>query len=324
MAIPVNMIALSGAPLSMTAIDSLGPVHGLSASNIRMLTRYFGLNSVAVNPENHSRMCAQPLATLMDHYPELATLSGLLIHAKTQTHNTFADSSWLKDLATEHGLQDWEILTLSMNHCASALSACHLISDSAQTRPVIILTGEKCFHAATCRQSSAALGELPTAMLLNHDHQFTGRDNWCITASRVAHTPKFHANPERMDPAVKREFEGTFGDWLQSFIAGCNGAFFTPSEGPDLVVPYNLNLPLLQRLSTHFGWGDRLYTGSISSIGHLFCSDVFYNLTQILPRTTANRIFCFAAGMGATFGALVIERRSAEHDSQQVNQGVNP
>ena len=302
-AVPLSMIALPQARPALSPIAELGAAHGLNASKIRMLTRYFGLNSVAQCADSHPVMCVGPVTDILACKPDLLRADGLLVYAKTQTHNTPVGPDWLPILAREVGLGGWEVLTLSMNHCASGLAALDLLRRTGETRPVILLTGEKCFHGSTCRQSGAVLGEMPVAVLLNH-----ASADWRVTATRLVHVPRFHANPDRMGPNLRREFERDFGAMLQDFLAGTLEAFDLAAEDVGLVVPYNLNLPLLGRLAEIFGWEDRMFTRTAPTVGHLFCSDVFYNLAQVLPHAPHRPILCFAAGMGASFAAALLEQ----------------
>lgn len=300
----LTLTAIAGAasPTVLHPIAALGPSHALTKSDVRMLTRFFGLQSVALYPAGHSAMCEDALRNLVAMTPTLRGQRGRLIYTKTQTHNTASESGWLRQIAVAAGLGDWEVTTLSMNHCAGALSALHLLHVTGEDGPVILLAGEKCFHATTANQSGAALGEMPVAVLL------AGGGAWQVAQSRVTHAPAYFANPDQMDPAVLRQFATDFGGMLQGFVADTLDEFGLTAAEVDLIVPYNLNLPTLREIASAHGWHDRMVLKTAPHLGHLFCADVLANLALTLPNTGAKTVLCFAAGMGATFAAVLLRK----------------
>ena len=300
----LTLTAIAGAadPTQLRPIAQLGEAHALTKSDVRMLTKFFGLQSVAMHSEAHPQMCAAALAQLVTDRPDLRTMRGRVIYTKTQTHNTLADQDWLGRITRDLGLHDWEVSTLSMNHCAGALSALHLLHQTAETDPVIVLAGEKCFHASTANQSGAALGEMPMAILLEHGGA------WKIAQTRVTHAPAYYANPDQMPPELLRQFGQDFGGMLKNFVVETLTDFDLTSADVDLVVPYNLNLPTLREIAKDHDWQDRMILQTAPQIGHLFCADVFANLALTLPQTRAKTVLCFAAGMGATFAATLLRK----------------
>ena len=307
MGLSVSAIAVSDR-LECRGLRRLGPQHQLAPARLRMLERYFGLVSAAVHPAPHDQMCAEPVRKIVVSHGALAQCCGLLVYAKTQTHNTAADRDWLLRLAARVGLPGWDVMTISMSHCASGLGALHLLRATGETRPVILLTGEKCFHASTCTQRTAVMGESPVAVLLN-----AGAPAWRVRHTRLTHLPAYYANPDAMDRALQVEFDRNFGDYQQAFVTDTLAAFETTAAAIDAVVPYYLNQPLLRRIAAQHGWESRLHADAAARVGHLFCADVFHSLAGLLPSTYARRVFCFAAGMGASFAAILLER-TLDHD----------
>lgn len=298
----LTAIAAANAPTRLCPIAQLGAAHALTRSDIRMLTKFFGLQSVALNPASHEGMCASALLNLVAQQPQLRGQKGQIIYTKTQTHNTPADGGWLHHAAVAAGLLGWEVVTLSMNHCAGALSALHLVRMTAPAGPVIVLAGEKCFHPTTANQSGAALGEMPVAALIAQGGA------WSVTDTRVTHAPAYYANPGHMDPLLLKQFAQGFGGMLKAFVAETLAQFAVTAGDIDLVVPYNLNLPTLREIAAEQGWEGKMILQTAPQIGHLFCADVLANLAIALPQSQAKTVFCFAAGMGATFAGVLLRK----------------
>lgn len=289
---------LSRVPLSELAIR-----RGIPPSKLRMLQRYFRLESIFEHEGDLSSMLRQPLFDLVAAHEDLRIKSGLLVYARTQTHMTHACEDWLRLLAHEAGLSSWDVMVQTQTHCAGGLAAVELVKDLE--KPVILLVGEKAFHPITSTQSGAALGEAPVAVLFRAG---TSDNGWKIAHSRTHHMPEFNANPYQMAPDLRKHWEKNFGRFIERFLTNSLGEFNLAAHEIDLVVPYNLNLPLLEAVTRKLGWEACTYTELLSTAGHLFCADVYYNLTQVLPQTQASRILCFAAGMGATFSTIVLEK----------------
>ncbi|WP_264212385.1 3-oxoacyl-[acyl-carrier-protein] synthase III C-terminal domain-containing protein [Leisingera thetidis] len=293
--------------MTLVPLAELAECRRIPSSKLRLLQRYFRLESAAQHADHQCDMLRQPVQQLARRHPGLRDGPGLLLYVRTQTHASHAADDWLNDLAAEAGLHQWEVMAQSQTHCAGGLAAVDLLHRIGWRHPAIILTGEKCFHPVTANQSGAVLGEAPAAALLA-PQRVPGRPGWAVSHRHTMHLPRFHANPDRMAPELRKSWEKGFGGFLEDFLQDSLGRFGLAPEEIDLVVPYNLNLPLLESLAQRMGWQNITYTRSLATVGHLFCADVFYNLAQVLPETQARRVLCFAAGMGATFSALVLEK----------------
>ncbi|MEZ5771203.1 MAG: 3-oxoacyl-[acyl-carrier-protein] synthase III C-terminal domain-containing protein [Defluviimonas denitrificans] len=304
---------------SRVPAGDLAEARGVPTSKRRLLERYFMLETVLVHQDDQPEMLFGAVAGLVRRHPDLRRKRGTLLHVRTQTHATHAGTDWLRHLASRAGLPHWEVMAQTQTHCAGGLVAVDLVEGLGPDRPAIILTGEKAFHPITANQPGAVLGEAPAAALIG-----AGPEGWAIRQRHLRHAPQFHDNPHRMAPELRRDWERGFATLMQDFIDDSLARFRLAPGAFDLVVPYNLNLPLLQVIAERYGWQDRIHLRSVTRTGHLFCADVFHNLAELLPGTKADRILCFAAGMGATFAALVLERsRIAIRDVQKPAFGRN-
>jgi 3-oxoacyl-[acyl-carrier-protein] synthase III len=275
-------------------VDCVEQTHGTPPRAARMYSRFFGQTEVLLNPGAHGRMLADALDGLLRPDPALRERTGLVLYAKTQTHNTPAERHWLTGLLADAGLAHWEAATVSMTNCASALAALHLFKTDA--RPVIVLAGEKAFHAFGARLSVGLLGEAPVAALFAAG----GRPLW-LTA--VQHLPRFFRNPDDMDEPDRHAFGAAFEDGFAGFLSGLSASHPDFMARHPVIVPYNLNRPLLDRVLRACGLAEQLIPGHSGSSGHTFCSDPFLNLAR-LPAPEDKPVLLVSAGMGVTFAAL--------------------
>ncbi|WGW04528.1 hypothetical protein [Tropicibacter oceani] len=286
-------------------LDTLEPSHGVSARAARMYTRFFGQEQVLMTGLPHSGMLLETLRQLVARRPEIAALDGIACYTKTQTHNTPAEADWLRGIFDAAGLQRWEVGTFSMTNCASALAAVHAFA--GQDRPLLILAGEKAFHATGNRLAVGLLGEAPAAAL------FLPGGGRRVRFSRVRHMPRYFLNPDDMAEDDRRALQTAFEEGFEGFLAQIlrdDPAFF---DLRPVLVPYNLNVPLVARVLGRLGLGDLVQPGHSGRFGHTFCSDSFLNLAaHPVPQDKPVLLFC--AGMGVTYAAVALER--AAHDPQ--------
>ncbi|MFP1733726.1 hypothetical protein ACLEC1_13065 [Lonsdalea quercina] len=279
-------------------LDELSESHLLKDRDINVFRRMFSLEGVVMNRLCHKQMHLETMAALLEKYPKLRRGSGMIIYTKTQTHNTFFDDNWLGEIAVECGLSHWRYFTLSMNHCASGLSAvnlsCHM-HENGYHFPVIILSGEKSFSASFNRMPVGLLGEISTACLLSSEEGV-----WEIRDTKIEHIHRFYKNQDEMTQQERSELRTLFFEELDRFLA----RFSDANKEPDSVIPYNLNIPLLKRVAQARGWTSVIDLSQIPRIGHLWCSDIFHHLSLIKNEPSHQTVMAFSAGMGITLSAI--------------------
>lgn len=294
----LHQVYLSQHKAESTPLDLLAQSHGVGAQSARMYTRFFGQTKVRICANTHREMLLDALTGLVDQQPALRRIEGCGLYAKTQTHNTPFEQDWLRELFDEAGLAQWEVLTFSMTNCASGLAAVHL--GATMNKPFIVLTGEKAFHPAGNRLSVGLLGEAGVSAL------FASGGAYRLRGSHVAHLPRYYVNPEDMAAEDRKALQSDFEAGLTGFLRGIvdeDRAFF---DRAPLVVPYNLNPPLIARALQAVGLTGNLATGTDPGLGHMFCSDNFLSLARSRPAHDAS-LFMFAAGHGVTFAAIKLE-----------------
>lgn len=279
-------------------LDSLETSHGVGARGGRMYTRFFGQDHVLMADAPHADMLRDTLQQLVNGKPDLAAMPGVLCYAKTQTHNTPAEIDWLRGIADATGLSGWEVTTVSMTNCASALAAVHGLAEPG--RPLLVLAGEKAFHSTGNRLSVGLLGEAPAAAL------FLPGAGRRVHFSKVRHVPRFFRNPDDMADADRRALQSEFEAGLEAFLADClaqEPAYFASNP---VFLPYNLNVPLVMRVLDRRGLSRAVHDDHSGRAGHCFCSDPFLNLAA-LTVPPHRPVFLFCAGMGVTYAALALD-----------------
>lgn len=266
-----------------------------------MLERFYSLSSISSTDLNHVQLLKSVLKECLS-YGQFQE-DGLLIYAKTQTHNTVCNQ-WLRQLANSLGLENWVVTTLSQNHCASFISAIHLVRQMGLHKPVLLVTGEKSFHRGFGELGIGVLGELSTAVLLNcPEFGF----QWEILNTYVEHEPKdfmgIHSNTGRTS-----NHWSDFPDRLSEFLTRSFSRSSYSLESVDVFAPINFNIPAFKEALAKTGIQNRKLVEHSKSHGHLFCSDIPHNLWAV---TDNDSPLCLgvAIGIGTTYSSILLRKR---------------
>lgn len=297
------MIALdliSSGPVAPRAvpISELTDSHGTTAGASRMYQRFFGQHSVLMHEADHADMIRKVLQETIEHCPELRETAGILVYTKTQSHNTLPEQDWLRSILDALGLKNWEALTLSMTNCASALVAVHAFHEDG--RPLIVVSGEKAFHRFGNRLAVGLLGEAPIAAL------FSNTGSRPVLGTNVRHLPRYHLNPDDMVQEDRSDLQQEFEAEFELFITECMTRYPDFFARKPVIIPYNLNVPLVLRLLERRGLSDQLIEGYSGTHGHTFCSDTLLNF-KTFPVPLPSPVFLFCAGMGVTYAAVLLD-----------------
>lgn len=300
----MQTVSLGRKAAMIAPLDTLQDTHGVAPRSARMYTRFFEQTYVRLQTESHRDMLVDALDALVEQHPELKESSGIGVYTKTQTHNTLFEHDWLRDIFDAAGLDRWEVLTFSMTNCASGLAAVHMMA--ALEEPFIILAGEKAFHPAGSRLSVGLLSEAAVCAVFL-------RDGRCrVRGTHVSHLSRYYINPDDMGEVDKKALQEEFESGLVEFlnrVRRCDPAYF---DDRPLIVPYNLNAPLIRRALRATGLERDLITTYDASFGHMFCSDNYVSLARC-GLSSGRPVFLFSAGMGVTFAAVKLE--AAMHQS---------
>ncbi|MCU1748597.1 3-oxoacyl-[acyl-carrier-protein] synthase III C-terminal domain-containing protein [Pseudomonas sp. 6D_7.1_Bac1] len=306
--LPLNYLCWLPDRISLESLSTLEQSHNLKSGACKVLRRYYSLHSVGMSSRTHVEMLVETLCALIIANPHVKEVKGCLVYAKTQTHNTFFDNHWLEDVAEACGIGHWEVLAVSLNHCASALSAIHLLKNRLikNGEPMLLLTGEKAFHSDINRLDNGVMAEVPAAVLLN-----AGPAQWSLKHTAVRHLSSFYDNHRHVPAVRRRELYSSLEQDYYDFYLYVLDKFNVSIESIDAIVPCNLDLPMLKRVAAKLNFKGIMFTDHIAEYGHAYCSDVLFNLSVLLKDFTGKKILCLTMGMGITLSCVLIEKNES-------------
>ncbi len=203
-----------------------------------------------------------------------------------------------------------ETFSLTMNHCATAVSAFDFIDLLLPPGgTALLLIGDKGFHRV--------LREIPNTTIMGE----------CAVAMLVARRPgRFRhiaTHTERrgryaiMTGLVGAVEEGGFAREYVGFVADCiNGAL--ARAGIDMsqvrmILPHNVNLPSWDQISDSCGARrDQVYLQNVPRFGHMFNADPFLNLIHAVDQgrvDPGDTVLLVSVGLGATASCSVFQVR---------------
>jgi hypothetical protein len=303
----MQQIYLGERGTQIVPLDQLAGSHGVTGNSARRYTRFFGQTAVCLSIHSHREMLLDALSGLIADNPALKSIEGYGIYTKTQTHNTFFEQDWLHEIFGTVGLGHWEVLTFSMTNCASGLAAVHF--GASLGKPFVVLSGEKAFHPAGSRLSVGLLGEAAVSAL------FLPGGKYRLRSTHVSHLPRYHINPDDMADADRKALQGEFETSLVAFLRQIvqEDPFFFGQQ--PVVVPYNLNPPLIARVLGAVGLERSIVARLDNGVGHMFCSDAYVTIARSMP--PGNRpAFLFSAGHGVTFSAMKLQASQPFNESE--------
>ncbi|QBF29658.1 3-oxoacyl-[acyl-carrier-protein] synthase III C-terminal domain-containing protein [Thalassococcus sp. S3] len=285
-------------------LSELNDTHGLNRRASQTYDRFYGLQAVIRHEGSLDRMLSDVLGRALEQVPDASERAGQLVYCKTQTHNTRTDLSWLRRFADAHDLGHWEVSSLSMTSCTSALVQMHVAELCETDGPLIVLTGEKAFHPWVSRLPVGLLAEVPSAAVFN-----AGQGSWRVAGTSVRHLPRFHQNPDTMSADDRRALQTVYADALIAFMEESLARYGTAVTRNMAFLPHNLNRPMTDVIIRHFGWEALSFHGDMARTGHAYCSDGFMNLAAFEAAGRPERqVLILAAGTGVTFATCLLDR----------------
>lgn len=306
----LDVIDLSiAAPARIETIWDTAVGLGLNPRETRMHNRFFGYEEFRCDPE-------QPLDTLLRlAEADIIARNGLRaadISLMTYCH-TLMSSGPMTSRAQDSILDTYHkggsiSLSLTMNHCASAVSA--LALHQAVLPPGglgLIVVGDKAFHP-TVRHivNTTIMGEAAVAILVGRR---PGRFRLLYGTTR--HDGRFSLNSGRPDDDYLRGFDKFYLEFAVTSITTALGMFGVDLAEIRWLFPHNANAASWRQIGQMLGARpDQIFMPSGARFGHCFAADPFLNLGAADDDgllSCGDKILLVSIGLGATASCALLE-----------------
>ena len=298
-------------PDQRVPVEDVAARLGMTSMQVRLFKRFLGLAEIRLDPQGSL------LDLLLDGVSRLEELRGrehlvrYVLHARVMPVVVPYPLNPLHELCRMLGLSRAISFTVTHQACATALLAIDiagrlLTADGEQDALALVLTGEKAFtRDAQLVPGISMFGEAAAACLVRSDGP---RDRMLAYASSTR--GEFFG---RLDdrPGMAIRFEEAYPASLAGVIHAAVAQAGVRLDEISLILPHNVNALSWRKLCRRIGFPiDRVLLDNVPVTGHAFCSDSFINYTTAAGRgllQPGDRYLIAAAGLGATFSAMVVE-----------------
>jgi 3-oxoacyl-[acyl-carrier-protein] synthase-3 len=298
-------------PEQRVPIEDLADRLGLDERQVRVFRRFHGLGEV----------CRQTEGTLLDLLVSalrgLAELRGqehrvrYVLYARGMPVALPYPMNPLHELCDMFGLRHAMAFTVTHHACATGLLAVDiagrlLATDGEPGALALVLAGEKTFtRDAELVPETSVFGEGASACLVSADGP---RDRML---SYVTRTRGDFDGRLIEDADLLARFQREYPECLAEVILTATERAGLRLADLALIVPHNVNTVSWRRMCKRIGFPvDRVVLDNIPLTGHNFAADAFINYHTAAERgllRPGDRYLVAAAGLGATFSAMVFE-----------------
>ena len=286
--------------------DLQGPL-GLTDSEIRLYTRFLGLDQIAhLGPSTVADMLLRAGEGALAGTDR--TRVAYLIHAYT-TSVAPTTARLIGSLRRKLGLDAARAFDMTHQSCVTGLYALKVLEALLRTEPpettALLLTGEKVFaDGMRALRRTTILGDAAAGCLV-------ALDGPGDTVLSVAHRTlgEFHRS-QNMPPDLLARYGEDYAPTLAAVIREAVHAAGLTMDQVNLILPHNVN---------RYSWSviardlpvplERVYLENVPKTGHCFCADPFVNLASARAEGAVrpgDTLLMASAGEGGTFGAVVL------------------
>jgi 3-oxoacyl-[acyl-carrier-protein] synthase-3 len=298
-------------PDRRVTIEDLAGKLRLKPIQVKLFRRFLGLSEIRLDPEGTLLDLllrgASGLSTLPGHEHQVR----YVLYARTVPVVVPYPVNPLHELCQALALDRAIAFTVTHHACATSLLAIDiagrlLAADGDPDALALVLTGEKTFtRDAQLVPGTSVFGESAAACLVSADGD---RDR--LLAYATSTRGEFDGRLEDL-PELAARYEREYPDSLAAaMLAAVTQAGLTLGD-ISLILPHNVNVVSWQRLSRRIGFPvDRVLLDNVPVTGHAFCADALLNYVTARDRgllRPGDRYLIAAAGLGATFSAMVFE-----------------
>jgi 3-oxoacyl-[acyl-carrier-protein] synthase-3 len=298
-------------PEQRVSVEDVAGRLGLTAMQTRLFRRFLGLGEIRLDPDGSLLDLLSAAVSKLEALRGREHLVRYVLYARAMPVVAPYPVNTLRELCGAFGLGHAVSFTVTHHACATGLLAVDvagrmLAGDGDSGALALVLTGEKAFtRDAQYVPGTSVFGEGAAACLISLDGC---RDRVLAYASSIR--GEFDGRLDTM-PQMASRFEKEYPVSLAEAISAAVSEAGVSLQEISLILPHNVNALSWQRLCRRIGFPqDRVLLANVQVSGHAFCADAFINYTTAADRgllRPGSRYLIAAAGLGATFSAMVVE-----------------
>jgi 3-oxoacyl-[acyl-carrier-protein] synthase-3 len=298
-------------PDKRVPVEDVAGQLGLTSMQTRLFRRYLGLAEIRLDPGGTLLDLLSAATSRLGELRGREHLVRYVLYARVMPVVAPYPINPLRDLCLAFGLDHAVSFTVTHHACATGLLAVDiagrlLAEDGDPDALALVLTGEKTFtRDARLVPGTSIFGEASAACLVGSDGP---ADRVLSYAASIR--GEFDGRLDEL-PDMAARFEKEYPASLAEAISAAAAQAGVSVGDLSLILPHNVNALSWQRLCRRIGFPvGRVLLDNVPVIGHAFCADSFINYVTAADRgllRPGDRYLIAAAGLGATFSAMVVE-----------------
>jgi 3-oxoacyl-[acyl-carrier-protein] synthase-3 len=296
-------------PDQRVSVEDVAVRLGLTTMQTRLFRRFLGLAEIRVDPGGSLLDLLSAAVAGLERLRGREHLVRYVLYARAMPVVAPYPVNTLHELCREFGLGHAVGFAVTHHACATGLLAVDIAGRLLEGDPgalALVLAGEKAFtRDAQYVPGTSVFGEGAAACLVSADGP---RDRVLAYASSIR--GEFDGRLDVL-PEMASRFEKEYPLSLAEAISAAVSHAGLSLEEIGLILPHNVNALSWQRLCRRIGFpADRVLLDNVQVTGHAFCADSFINYVTAADRgllRPGDRYLIAAAGLGATFSAMVVE-----------------
>jgi 3-oxoacyl-[acyl-carrier-protein] synthase-3 len=294
-------------PEQRKSLAEVGLTLGLTALDVRMFSRFYGLESFPRHPGTVDDLIRQLLEQFVATHPDLITRVRHVVHAHTVPALRPFHETGRAVLDACGFAQDTEYGSLTMGHCATSLSGVeYLCSRLKDGEYALLLIGEKAFHPKVeLLDDTTIMGEAGCAVLLGRSG-----DRARVIARHSEQAGQFSQHKGN-EPRTNPEFADAYFAFVSNAMRRAAQHFDCALDALDWIAPHNVNLSSWQKIADALAIPrTKFFLQNVPRYGHCFGADPYLNLAALIrgqQLSPGDKVMLVSVGMGATFSSLLLE-----------------
>ncbi|MCG8915969.1 3-oxoacyl-ACP synthase [Actinokineospora sp. PR83] len=296
-------------------IEDLADRLGLSDRQVRLFRRFHGLAEVRLDPGGSLLDLLLAAAARLDGLAGNEHRVRYVVHARGMPVAVPYPHNPLRELCRALGLDHALSFTLTHQACATGLLAVDavgrmLAADGDPDALALVLAGEKTYTPdAQLVPETAIFGEGAAAALVSTGDG-PGRGDRLLAYATSAHG-EFDGRL-RVDRDLAVRFQDEYPRLLAEVLLAAVDKAGLTLDDIALLLPHNVNAVSWRRVCQRIGFPvRRVVLDNVAVVGHSFAADPFLNHRTAVDGgrlAPGDRYLVGAAGLGATFSAMVLRR----------------
>lgn len=280
---------------------------GLSALDVRMFSRFYGLASFPRQPGTVDELMRALLEQFVTAHPDLVARIRHVVHTHTVPRLRPFDETGRTLLDGCGFAADTEYYSLTMGHCATSLAAVEYVCSRLRDGEyALLLIGEKAFHPKVeLLDDTTIMGEAGCAVLLTRSG-----DRAKVTARHSEQAGEF-SQQKGNEPRTNPAFAAAYFGFVSNAMRRAAQHFDCALHDVDWIAPHNVNLSSWHKVADELAIPrSKIYLQNVPLYGHCFGADPYLNLAALIrgqQLKPGDKVMLVSVGMGATFSALLLE-----------------